>query len=124
MSWSDIAVNYGDRRGGWGERGTTEAQTGYCEAALDELWTTAASHFTLSFRNGAWNPRQREMWRSKHYFYVFLMYTHLYPAKDNCADILRTQRLPKVGYSFLFKKIVPLARRWSVVIDHIRWDDR
>lgn len=52
------------------------------------------------------------------------MYIHIYPAKDNCVDILRTQGLPKIDYSFLFKAIVPLARRWSVTLDLINWDDR
>lgn len=40
MSWSAIAVNYETPRGKFGERGTTSAQVGYCEAALDELWDT------------------------------------------------------------------------------------
>jgi hypothetical protein len=52
------------------------------------------------------------------------MYIHLYPAKDNCVDILRTQRLPMVSYNLLFKNIIPAARRWGVAIDLIRWDDR
>ena len=52
------------------------------------------------------------------------MYIHLYPAKDNCPDILRTSRIPYLTYSDLFKYIVPLARNWNVNIDHIRWNDR
>ena len=124
MSWDTIAVNYDDSRGNFGERSTCSAQTGYCEETLDELWDGTRDHFSLCFNRGAWRRRQREEWRSKHYFYVFLMYIHIYPAKDNCVDILRTQKLPKITYNFLFKKIIPLARRWNVSIDHIRWDDR
>jgi len=78
----------------------------------------------VCFVQGCWRQRTRDLWRSRHYFYVFLMYIHLYPAQDNCADVLRTALLPLVPYSMFMKVIMPMARNWSITIDHIRWNDR
>ena len=112
MPIEDRCTTGGQRR----NRSPTEAQTGYCEETLDELWSGARQHFSVVFRGGAFQQRQRDTWRPKHYFFVFLMYIHLYPAKDNCVDALRTQKLAAVTYSLLFKVIVPLARRWAITV--------
>ena len=53
-----------------------------------------------------------------------LMYVHLYPAENNCIDSLRTSKIAGLTYSTLFRNIMPLARNWSVTLDHIRWEDR
>ena len=107
MSWASIAVNYNVPRGANNERSATEAQTGYCELTLDELYEGAEEHFSHVQRGGRWQPRQRETWRAREYFSIFLMYIHLYPAKDSCVDILRTQRLPGVPYFFCSKRLCP-----------------
>ena len=121
MLWKEIAVNGNKERG---RRSGPEAQTGYSAGALDELWAGAEPYFSMCFYDGALRKRTRELWRPVHYFFVFLMYIHLYPAKDNCVDILRTKKLAGVEYSFFFKVIMPLARNWNAAIDHIRWSDR
>ena len=122
-TWSQIATNYCKKRRDH-VHGVTGTQTGYSEEVLDELWAGARQHFSMCYYDGAWRQRTRMKWRSKHYFYIFLMYIHTYPPTDNCVDTLRTQRIPGLDYSTFMRNIMPLARNWNEVIDHIRWDDR
>ena len=53
----------------------------------------------------------------------FLAYIHVYPAKDNCVDALRTQKINGMTYSSFMRNVMPLARNWNVAIDHIDCND-
>lgn len=123
-SWAEIAVDYSVHRRDHAHDGVTSTQTGYSEDALDEMWTGARAHFEMCYYNGPWRRRTRSTWRPKHYFYMFLMYIHVYPPTDNCVDTLRTQKIHGMTYSSFMRNVMPLARNWNEAVDHIRWNDR
>ena len=126
-SWDDVATNVNEDR----SRSAIEAQTGYRPETLDELWNGKAERYFILIpgkrrrgsRTRSFETRKREMWRSQHYFYIFLMYIHLYPPEDNMIDTLVTSRC-KVTRKGFYKDIMPLARKWSLYLNHIRWEDR
>ena len=79
--WDELAVNSGVRRG---RRGVAEVQTGYCDGALTEMWVGAKPFFAMVYDDvsKSWRARKRELWRSKHYFYIFLYLIDLMVAHD------------------------------------------
>jgi len=123
--WNDLATNNNADR----SRTAVEAQTGYCSATLDVLWAGAMEHFIQIPGDGRrgggrhFKRRSREMWRAQHYFYILLMYIHLYPPEDNMIDVLQTAKC-KVNRKGFYKDILPLAREWSLHVNHINWNDR
>ena len=119
--WSTIAVN-GNHR--FGTRTSAEVQTGYSDATLNELWAGASLHFGYTLSDGTWKKRTKDMHLPMHYFFIFLMYIHLYPVKDTALGILRTTSVMRMSFNFFYKNVMPLARNWNAVIDHIRWNDR
>ena len=69
-------------------RTTAEVLTGSCHATLSEMWEGARIHFNMVLHDGFWSERTREKHLPRHYFFIFLMYIHLDPAKDVCSAIL------------------------------------
>ena len=89
--WCDIAPNYSAARVNYS--GVTGAQTGYCESMLNEFWTGAKPYFSMVYSEDVFRVRTRSTWKSKHLFYIFLMYIHSYPTKDRFS-------IPQ--YSFIY----------------------
>mmetsp|Transcript_7073 Transcript_7073/g.12768 ORF Transcript_7073/g.12768 Transcript_7073/m.12768 type:complete len:301 (-) Transcript_7073:227-1129(-) len=130
--WEEVAAGSSKGRSfrhssrGGGQLSTCEIQTGYAPSVLTELWSSAAPHFVRhrdKNSRSTWVHRTKQMWRSQHYFYVLLMYIHLYPPHNNMVDILVTSRV-HVDFNCFYKMILPSAHSWSLVIDEIRWEAR
>lgn len=89
--WEDVCVAPLANRG----IPPIQAQTGYSKSVLETLWSGAKQWFMMvpddSLLVGHMKPRVSDFGRSQHYFYVFLMYIHLYPT-NSMPDILRTTR--------------------------------
>ncbi len=85
---TDVALNYGrcaDVMGGGAPHPHRQATA---RPPLTRCGRPLNLFLAMSFFAGAWRQRTRDMWRPLHYFYIFLMYIHLYPAKDNFPDAL------------------------------------
>ena len=70
--WCDIAPNYSAARVDY--NGVTGAQTGYCESMLNEFWAGAKPYFSMVYYEDMFRVRTRCTWKSKHLFYIFLVY--------------------------------------------------
>jgi len=70
-------------------RTSAEVQT-QVRLEQNELWAGASLHFGYTLSDGTWKKRTKDMHLSMHYFFIFLMYIHLYPVKDTALGILRT----------------------------------
>jgi len=106
-------------------RSQWEAETGYREDTLTELWLAAVPYFTLTVHNGHFRRRERDLGISQHYWYALMVYIHLYPAEDNIPTVVRTSRYPHgLPRATFYNSIMPLALLWSANMSHIRWNDR
>ena len=119
VPWSEVSAatktRRKDRKPAW------EADTGYDEETLNALFAGAEPFFSeVPDGNGGFKKRTRELWRAQHYFYIFFCYIHNYPTEGYAPTALRTSRLHEVSLDTFYKCIMPVARNWSVQVDHIR----
>ena len=120
--WEDIATDTDADR----SRTAVEAQTGYCSATLDVLWEDAQHYFMqvpTGKRRRRFRRRRKMKWRAQHYFFAVLKYIHMYPPEDNIVDIVRTKKI-KITRKGFYSDVMPLARLWSMNVNHIKWGDR
>jgi hypothetical protein len=126
-TWESVAVHAHANRGGMS---AVKAQTGYPSSVLTLLWESARPHFSKTITSdGFFKQRERELWRSQHYFYVFLMYIHHYPTDNRMPDFLVTTKLRNddcggISKTTFYNLIMPLANLWYQSINLIQWQDR
>ena len=122
VPWSEVSAATKTRRKDG--KPAWEADTGYDEDTLNALFAGAEPFFSeVPDGNGGFKKRTRELWRAQHYFYIFFCYIHNYPTEGYAPTALRTSRLPEVSLDTFYKCIMPVARNWSVQVDHIRLVD-
>lgn len=123
LDWAYILATAHVRR----DSGRTawEAETGYDADTLNALWAKAQPFFCqVPDKRGGFKPREKELWKGQHYFYLFFMYIHDYPTEEVGPTFLRTSKISNLQLDTFYKCILPLARNWSVQVDHIRWAER